>query len=70
MAFTALQLASLEAAAASGHLRVQMGDKAIQYQSLDQLLQAIAQARADVAAQTTPTGNGALRYRVCTFPDG
>jgi len=70
LAFTALQLASLESAAASGQLRVQMGDKVIQYQSLDMLLQAIAQARADVSAQTAPTGNGTLRYRVCAFPDG
>lgn len=70
MAFTASQLANLEAAAASGHLRVQMGEKVIQYQSLDMLMQAIAQARADVAAQTAPTGNGALRYRIATFPGG
>jgi len=52
LAFTALQLASLESAAASGQLRVQMGDKVIQYQSLDMLLQAIAQARADAVAYT------------------
>ena len=48
MAFTAEQLATLEAAAASGTLRVQFGDKVVQYQSLPDLLDAIQLARNDL----------------------
>lgn len=48
MAFTAEQLTALEAAAASGTLRVQFGDKLVQYQSLPDLLSAIRVARQDV----------------------
>ena len=50
MAFNREQLTALETAAASGTLRVQMGDRAIQYHSLSDLLKAIEMARADVAA--------------------
>ena len=66
MAFTAEQLANLEKAAASGQLRVQLGDKVIQYQTLTELMDVIRMARAD---QTT-TNNDPLRYRVGTFPCG
>lgn len=66
MAFSPAQLATLEAAAASGQLRVQLGDKVIQYQTLTELMAVIRMARAD---QTT-TNNDPLRYRVGTFPDG
>lgn len=55
MAFTAQQLATLEAAAASGQLRVQLGDNVIQYQNLPDLLTAIRLARADVAATAGQT---------------
>lgn len=70
MAFTAAQLATLETAAASGQLRVQLGDKVIQYQTLPDLLTAIRLARADVAAATAPAVSGPFRARVACFPDG
>lgn len=66
MAFTADQLAKLEAAACSGQLRVQLGDKVIQYQTLTELMAAIRMARAD---QTT-SNNDPLRYRVGRFCGG
>ena len=65
MAFSAVQLATLETAAASGQLRVQLGDKIIQYQNLPDLLAAIRMARADVAAASTDTSavyRGTTRY--------
>lgn len=65
MAFTAEQLANLEKAAASGQLRVQLGDKVIQYQTLTELMAVIRMARAD---QTT--SNDPLRYRVGRFCGG
>lgn len=55
MAFDASQLATLEAAAASGHLTVQLGDRRIQYQNLTDLLRALALARVDVANATAAT---------------
>lgn len=70
MAFSAEQLATMEAAAASGQLRVQMGDNVIQYQSLDLLLKAIALARSDVSAVTaSPVNAGSFRYRTAVFDD-
>ena len=60
----------MEAAAASGQLRVQMGDKVIQYQSLDMLLKAIAMARGDVTATTaSPVNGGSFRHRTARFDD-
>lgn len=72
MAFTATQLAALETAAASGQLRVQLGDKVIQYQNLPDLLAAIRMARADVAASALTESNppGIFRSRVAYFPGG
>jgi hypothetical protein len=63
MAFTATQLATLEAAAASGQLRVQLGDKVVQYQTLPDLLTAIRMARADVAsASASAIYRGTTRF--------
>lgn len=65
MAFTATQLAALEAAAAAGVLEAQIGDKQVRYQSLPDLLAAIRQARVDVAnAATGATAiyRGTTRY--------
>jgi len=65
MAFTAAQLATLESAAASGQLRVQLGDKIIQYQTLPDLMAAIRMARADIAAASTDASavyRGTTRY--------
>ena len=70
MAFSAEQLAAMEAAAASGQLRVQSGDKIIQFQSLDMLLKAIVMARSDVTATTTsPVNGGSFRHRTAIFDD-
>ena len=70
MAFSAEQLAAMEAAAASGQLRVQLGDKSIVYQNLDQLLRAISMARSDVTATTTSsTNSGSFRHRTAIFYD-
>lgn len=70
MAFSAEQLAAMETAAASGQLRIQMGDKVVQYQSLDMLLKAIIMARSDVTATTTsPANSGSFRYRTAVFDD-
>ncbi|HOW76820.1 MAG TPA: hypothetical protein PK959_12980 [Candidatus Competibacteraceae bacterium] len=70
MAFSAEQLAAMESAAASGQLRVQSGDKIIQFQSLDMLLKAIVMARSDVTATTTsPTNSGSFRHRTAIFDD-
>lgn len=69
MAFTATQLATLEAAAASGQLRVQLGDKVIQYQNLPDLLMAIKLARADQQSNSTAEAGG-MRFRVGRFCGG
>lgn len=64
MAFNADQLATLEAAAASGQLRVQIGTKVIQYQNLPDLLNAIRMARVDVATAAKTVFNTRLvEYR-------
>jgi hypothetical protein len=56
MAYTAEQLDKLIAIRASGQLRVQFGDRLIQYQSGADLDAAIAQAKRDLASATgTPT---------------
>ena len=65
MAFTAEQLASLEAAAASGQLRVRLGEKEVVYQSLPDLIAAINLARSDIARAATgdtATYRGTTRY--------
>jgi hypothetical protein len=69
MAFSAEQLAALEAAAASGELRVQIGDNVIQYQTLTELMAVIRMARADQVAATS-ANTGPLRYTVGSFPNG
>jgi len=61
MAFTAAQLATLESAAASGQLRVQLGDKIIQYQTLPDLMAAIRMARADIAAASSTDASAVYR---------
>ena len=61
LAFTAAHLAALETAAASGQLAVQIGDRRIQYQSLDQLMNAIKVARQDVLASGS-AGRATRRY--------
>lgn len=56
MAYTAAQLQALIDLRASGKLRVQFGDRAIQYQSGADLDAAIAQAKRDLAsASHAPT---------------
>ena len=52
MAYTAEQLQALIDLRASGKLRVQFGDRVVQYQSGADLDAAIAQAKRDVAASS------------------
>lgn len=66
MAFTAAQLATLESAAASGQLRVQLGDKIIQYQTLPDLMAAIRMARADIADIAAASTDASAVYRGTT----
>ena len=65
MAFSADQIATLEAAASSGQLRVQLGDKVIQYQTLTELMAVIRMARADLLGGINADP---LRCRVARFP--
>ena len=62
MAFTAEQLAAMEAAAAQGLTHVQTGDKIIKYQTMPDLLAAIRLARADVLSQSAATRPPIRRY--------
>lgn len=67
MAFTATQLATMEAAAASGQLRVQLGDKVVQYQNLPDLLAAIKVARHDLAGATSAATSPFRARGVCFY---
>lgn len=69
MAFSAEQLATLETAAASGQLRVQVGDMVIQYQNLAELMQVIRMARADVAGASSSFAVSPFRARQAVFND-
>jgi hypothetical protein len=62
MAFTAAQLATLEAAAATGELTVQLADRKIQYQTLADLLSAIDLARRDLAGGAALPVRRYMRY--------
>jgi roadblock/LC7 domain-containing protein len=54
MAFTAAQLAALDAAIASGELMVQYDGKRVEYRSMDDLLKARAFVAAQLEAQANP----------------
>ncbi len=56
MAFTQSQLEALEAALASGTLRVSYEGRSVEYRSVDELKKAIAEVKASLAAAdpTTP----------------
>lgn len=62
MAFSAAQLATLEAAAATGELTVQLADRKIQYQTLADLLSAIDLARRDLAGVSGLPVRRYMRY--------
>jgi hypothetical protein len=62
MAFSAAQLATLEAAAATGELTVQLADRKIQYQTLADLLSAIDLARRDLAGTAALPVRRYMRY--------
>lgn len=51
MAYTLTHLQTLQTAIASGQLRVQLGDKVVQYQNLPDLLAAAEQVKAELVAQ-------------------
>lgn len=61
MAFSPEHVAALETAIATGQLRVQIGDMVIQYQTGEDLRNALKMARAD---QVDATNSDPLRYRV------
>jgi hypothetical protein len=54
MAFTAAQLAALDAAIASGELMVQYDGKRIEYRSMDDLLRARTFVAAQIATAAAP----------------
>jgi multidrug resistance efflux pump len=50
MAYTSEQLTALESALARGERRVTLGDKTVEYRSVDELKAAIAEVRGALAA--------------------
>lgn len=54
MAYTQLQLDALEAALASGELRVTFTDRSVEYRSIGELQRAIAVVRAGLAGAAPP----------------
>jgi hypothetical protein len=54
MAFTAVDLAAIDAVIAKGELSVQFADRTVTYRSIDQLLKARAVIAAQVDAATRP----------------
>lgn len=68
MAFTSAQLAALDAAIASGTLRVRHGEKDIQYRSMDDMLKARAAIVAGLSAEAAPT-RAVPRHQLADFSD-
>lgn len=67
MAFTAEQIANLEKAAASGQLRLQLGDKIVQYQNLPDLMAAIREAKRELAGATSAATSPFRARGVCFY---
>lgn len=67
MAFTADQLATLEAAIASGELRVQYSDRSVQYRSLADMIAIRNTMRDDLGLNGV---NGAQTRKVLTYDKG
>jgi hypothetical protein len=56
MAYTQEQLSALESALAKGEKRVTLGDKTVEYRSIDELRLAIRDVRRGLFEQATATG--------------
>ena len=56
MAFTEEQLSTLEAALAKGEKRVTFGDKTVEYRTVEELKQAIAEVEAAMHKDAVSTG--------------
>ncbi len=55
MAFSASDVAALEAAIKSGVLRVSYADRTVQYHSLDEMMKLLSLMRSEVAAGSSTT---------------
>ena len=72
MAYTQDQLTALESALAKGEKRVTLGDKTVEYRSIDELRLAIREVRKGLAEQATATGlwpRSSRQVRVTTAKD-
>lgn len=56
MAFTETQLQALESALAKGERRVTLGDKTVEYRSVEELRVAMRDVRRGLSEQATATG--------------
>jgi len=56
MAYTLTHLETLQAALAKGEKRVSMGDKTVEYRSVDELRAAIEDVKRDLHEQAVATG--------------
>lgn len=68
MAFTTADIDALDRAIASGELIVRMGDRQVQYRTLDELLAARDRISAVIAAQSS-TSRAYPRYQQASFAD-
>ena len=56
MAYTAEQLAALESALAKGERRVTLGDKSVEYRTVEELQEAIKEVKRGLYEQAADTG--------------
>lgn len=56
MAYTAEQLTVLESALAKGERRVTLGDKSVEYRTVEELQEAIKEVKRDLYEQAADTG--------------
>jgi hypothetical protein len=68
MAFTIADIDAIDRAIASGELIVRMGDRQVQYRTLDELLAARDRISAVIAAQSS-TSRAYPRYQQASFAD-
>jgi hypothetical protein len=68
MAFTSADIDAIDRAIASGELIVRMGDRQVQYRTLDELLAARDRISAVIAAQSS-TSRAYPRYQQASFAD-
>lgn len=68
MAFTTADIDAIDRAIASGELIVRMGDRQVQYRTLDELLAARDRISAVIAAQSSAS-RAYPRYQQASFAD-